>query len=359
MSSPRAIRVGINGFGRVGRAFYRANIGSRDVEVVAVNDIIPDGGNLAYLLQYDSTFGKLPGSVQAREGRLVHDGRDIALYAKSSIAEVPWTRHDVDVVVEATGVYDNVLQARRCLGGSTRKVVVTASPDGVDQTVIWGVNEGLYDPSRHHVVAASICDANACAPVLRLLWDAFGIEHGFCTTLHPWLSYQNLMDGPSNSQAFAGEIYHHYALGRDSTASIIPKPTTVISAVERVMPELAGRFECFSYRVPTKIVASADLSVKLGRKTTLPELREVLRAGAAARPGVLRWCEEPLVSVDFAQTPHSAAVDGRWLRLNGGDYAKVVLWYDNEWGYANRLLDVLRLVADKKDRSLAASAERA
>ena len=341
----RRLRVGINGFGRVGRAVYRVNLERGLFDVAAINDINPDPGNLAYLLQYDSTYGKLDGAVSAAKGAIRHDGVEIPVFSESAVSEVPWERHGVDVVIEATGVYENVLLARQCLRGSVRKVLITASPEPVDQTVVFGVNEASYDPELHHVVAASICDANACGPVLRLLWDAFGIEHGFCTTLHPWLSYQNVMDGPSKSQAFSGEIYHHYALGRDSTASLIPKPTTVISAVERVMPQLRGRFECFSYRVPTKIVASADLSIKLGRKTSLGELREALRAGAAGRPEVLRWCEEPLVSIDFARTPHSAAIDGRWIQLCGGEYAKIVLWYDNEWGFSHRVLDTLALMA--------------
>ncbi|MBI3298613.1 MAG: aldehyde dehydrogenase [Elusimicrobia bacterium] len=338
------IRVGINGFGRVGRALYRVCQERPGVEIAAINDINPDPGNIAYLLQYDSTYGKLPGTVLGGDGHLSHDGRKIPLFSESSVAGVPWARHGVDVVVEATGVIDNVRSARGCLGGPVRKVVVTSSPEEVDQTIVFGVNEGTYDPASHDVIAASICDANACAPVLRLLWDAFGIEHGFCTTLHPWLSYQNLMDGPSKSQAIAGEIYHHYALGRDSTASIIPKPTTVIAAVERVLPAIRGKFDCFSYRVPTKVVASADLSVKLGRKTTLPELQALLKAGAARSPRILRWSDEPLVSIDFAQTEQSAAVDGRWLQLRDAEYAKIVLWYDNEWGYAHRVADLLSLV---------------
>jgi glyceraldehyde 3-phosphate dehydrogenase len=338
------VRIGINGFGRVGRAFYRVNHLLKGHEVVAINDINPDPGNLAYLLQYDSTYGKLEGAIARRGEAIVHDGRAIPVFAKAAVSEVPWARHGVEVVIEATGVYENVLLARQALGGPVKKVLVTASPEPVDQTIVMGVNEDSYDPAAHHVIAASICDANACAPVLKLVDDAFGIEHGFCTTLHPWLSYQNLMDGPSKSQAFSGEIYHQYALGRDSTASLIPKPTTVISAVERVLPRLKGRFECFSYRVPTKIVASADLSIKLGRKTTLEELRETLRAGTEKRPSLLRWCEEPLVSIDFAQTQQSAAIDGRWLQLCGGEYAKIVLWYDNEWAFAHRLVDLLALI---------------
>jgi glyceraldehyde 3-phosphate dehydrogenase len=226
-------------------------------------------------------------------------------------------------------------------------VLVTHTCPSADFTLVFGATESAFDPARHRVVSTSICDAAAAAPVLKTLNDAFGIEYGFVTTLHPWLAYQNLMDGPSRSQAFPGHVYSHYALGRASVGALIPKPTTVVSACERVVPEVRGKLKCMSYRVPTPCVSSADLSLQLRASTTEHDVLEAFRALSASQGDrqVVRITDEPLVSVDYLGDPHSCIIDTRWLMLNEGRQLKVVLWYDNEWGYSSRVVDALDLTA--------------
>ena len=226
-------------------------------------------------------------------------------------------------------------------------MVVTHTCPSADFTLVFGATERAFDPARHKVISTSICDASAAAPVLKVLHEAFGLEYGFITTLHPWLSYQNLMDGPARSQSYPGATYSHYPLGRASVGALIPKPTTVVAACERIVPELAGVLKCMSYRVPTPCVSSADLSLHLERPATeeavLAAFR-ALRASQGARP-VVRITDEPLISVDYLGDEHSCIIDTRWLMLNRERQLKVVLWYDNEWGYSSRVVDALDLIA--------------
>lgn len=339
------LRVGINGFGRVGRAVFRIAHQRRAFSVVAINDINPDPANLAYLLSYDSTYGRFGEDVCVCDGHLEVAGNRVAMYRANAIDEVTWEAQGVDIVVDASGVQRNVLQAPGAIRGSVRKVVVTHSPAEVDATIVLGVNEEEYDPARHHVIAASICDANALAPVAKVLDRAFGISHGFLTTLHPWLSYQNVVDGPSRSQAFPGQVYHHYALGRASLDSLIPKPTTAIEATRRVLPNLSQEFLCFSYRVPTAIVTSGDLSLALSRPAKVEDViasLEEYEKGQAWR--ILHNSVEPLVSIDFCRSEYSATVDHRWTMVANGRLLKIVLWYDNEWGYGHRVVDLVQFI---------------
>ena len=226
-------------------------------------------------------------------------------------------------------------------------MLVTHTCPSADFTLVFGATEDQLDPHVHRVISTSICDAAAVAPVLKALHRAFHIDYGFVTTLHPWLAYQNLMDGPSRSQAYPGHTYSHYALGRSSIGALIPKPTTVVSACERIVPEVQGILKCMSYRVPTSCVSSADLSLHFERTTTEDAVREVLQGLAASQAGreVIRITDEPLVSVDYLGDPHSCIIDTRWLMLNGGKQLKVVLWYDNEWGYSSRVADALDAVS--------------
>ncbi|HUJ60336.1 MAG TPA: glyceraldehyde 3-phosphate dehydrogenase NAD-binding domain-containing protein [Kofleriaceae bacterium] len=338
------LRIGINGFGRIGRAITRILLARKRHQVVHVNDTNPDIANLAYLLKYDTTYGRLGDAVTADGDAIAIGDRKIRVSHQHDIAEVDW--QDVDVVIEATGVGRNEAHARALLP-QLRSVLVTHACPSADFTLVFGATDHAFDPVKHRLVSTSICDAAAAAPVLKVLHEAFGIDYGFVTTLHPWLSYQNLMDGPARSQALPGSTYAHYPLGRASVGALIPKPTTVVSACERIVPELAGILKCMSYRVPTACVSSADLSLHLERTASEDGVLAALHALRASQHGreVVRITDEPLISVDYLGDPHSCIVDTRWLMLNRGRQLKVVLWYDNEWGYSSRVADALDLVA--------------
>jgi len=347
------LKIGINGFGRIGRSIYRANLEKHAFEIVAVNDINPDIGNIAYTVNYDSLYDRLrePLTVDRDDHRLRNQSESIAVFHEARIGDVPWEREGVDIVIDASGILANVLDSRRLVDeGRVRKVMITHSPDeGVDFSMVLGANEHLLDIERHDVIASSICDATAIAPVLRLVHETFGIETGYVTTLHPWLNYQNLMDGPASSWSVPGEIYHHYALGRSVIGNIIPKPTTAIQATCRVLDGVTeAMIGSFSYRTPTAIVGSADITLT----TTKPTSREALRDMFSTFERGQRWQiihtnVEPLVSLDFKRCEHSAVVDARWTNVVGDRMVKVVLWYDNEWGYACRVVDQVLFVGER------------
>lgn len=339
------LRIGINGIGRIGRAIYRANCERGAFEIVAVNDVNPDIGNIAYTVNYDSLYDRLadPLQVDAEAGVLYNERDRIRVFHESSIDEVPWDEVGVDLVIDASGVFANVLAARNVAGkGGVQKVVVTHSPDsGVDFTMVLGANEHLLDLDSHDVIASSICDATAIAPVLRVINESFGVRSGYVTTLHPWLNYQNLMDGPASSWSVPGDIYHHYALGRSVVGNIIPKPTSAIRATCRVLEDVSEEvIGSFSYRTPTAIVGSADITLVTDRAVTRDDvLAAFRRAEQSQRWSVLHTSAEPLVSLDFKKSEFSAVVDERWTDVVGEHMVKLVLWYDNEWGYASRVVD--------------------
>ena len=341
------LRVGINGFGRIGRAITRILLARRRHRIVLVNDLNPDVQNLAYLMKYDTTYGRLPDAVAADGDAISVGDQRFSVTHIGDLAEVDWGAAGADLVIEATGVSKNEHQAagvaQRVRGG----VLVTHACPSADFTLVFGATERQFDPARHRVVSTSICDAAAAAPVLKVLAGAFGLEYGFITTLHPWLSYQNLMDGPARSQASPGATYAHYPLGRASVGALIPKPTTVVAACERIVPEVQGLLKCMSYRVPTPCVSSADLSLQLERPATEDAVLDAFRALQASQQGrqVVRITDEPLISVDYLGDEHSCIIDTRWLMLNRGRQLKVVLWYDNEWGYASRVADAIDLIA--------------
>jgi glyceraldehyde 3-phosphate dehydrogenase len=347
------LKIGINGFGRIGRSIYRANLEKQGFEIVAINDINPDIGNIAYTVNYDSLYDRLrdPLTVDRAGNRLRNEADSIAVFHESRIGDVPWEREDVDVVIDASGILSNVLDSRRLIDeGRVRKVMITHSPDeGVDFSMVLGANEHLLDVERHDVIASSICDATAIAPVLRMVHETFGIQTGYVTTLHPWLNYQNLMDGPASSWSVPGEIYHHYALGRSVIGNIIPKPTTAIEATCRVLDgvteEMIGSF---SYRTPTAIVGSADITLTTVEPTSRGALREMFTSfERGQRWKIIHTNVEPLVSLDFKRCEHSAVVDARWLDVVGDRMVKLVLWYDNEWGYACRVVDQVLYVGER------------
>ena len=340
------IKIGLNGFGRIGRAIFRQTINSMKFSVVALNDIDTDLENHAYLLKYDTTYGRLHNNKVDVDGEsLLVDGRSHAFYFDSDISCVPWDFHNVNLVIDASGVTENVSKARTLLANSSvKKVVVTHAPSkDIDVTLMDGVNLENYDYQRHHVISSSICDANAVAPFFKVIDDAFGIDLAEVTTLHPWLQYQNLLDGTVRSVSSPGHFWKDYALGRSSVNSLIPKETTLVKALEQVIPGIGERMHAASFRTPTSIVSAANGVFLLSREADMVDVMQVLEQYCASNQNVLRLDGRFLVSVDYAGSECAAIVDTRWLYLNGKKLLKFVLWYDNEWGYASRALKVAEL----------------
>lgn len=339
----KKVRVGINGLGRIGKAIVRNNLNSDLVEIVHINDVNPDISNIAYQLNYDTLYGNLKDQDKfiVKGDRLENAKGSIMYSINDNIANVDWDKHEIDIVIDSSGIKRNVLDAHKLVKGSNiRNVVVTHSPDEVDFTLILGVNDHVVDPMEHKVISSSICDATALAPVLFNIARTFGISSGYVTTLHPWLNYQKLMDGASSSWSVPGDIYHHYALGRSSIGNMIPKPTSAMDATFKVLPKLNGRIGSFSYRTPTNIVGSADLTLVLENTTdkeTIISLFKELETNQKWE--IFSNTQQPLVSLDFQQTTCSVNIDHRWTDVQDGNLLKLVLWYDNEWGYASKVLD--------------------
>jgi len=330
------MNIGINGFGRIGRAVFRRAWRRQVHTCVHINDVYGDVGNLAYLLQHDTVDGRFEASVKVCGGsRLVVEGErrrwEVGVSAVPIISDIGWARAGVDCVVESSGADHNIRTARDVHG--VRHIIVTTHDGSADTTVVFGVNDHRFDPAVHRVVATSICDAIAIAPVLRALLTHVQVDHCFVTTLHPWLSYQNVLDGPVRSPSHASD----YSLGRSSIGALIPKHTTVAEALEDLLPDLRNRITAFSYRVPTAAVCTADLSIVLSSAVDKPCVESMF---AAVPGGVLRCSDQPLVSSDFQGESASAVVDLRWL-VSRGRHVKAVLWYDNEVGYAHRVVDLL------------------
>lgn len=336
-------RIGINGFGRIGRCIARIAESSPDVELVVVNDIVEDIENLVYLYNYDTTMGRAvhKAEVSVDQRGAVIKNRLIPIENMPSIVDVKWQDHELDVLIDGTGVTSNVHGARDVVeSGHVAKVIITHSPDdGVDRYIIMGVNDEEYDSSTDHVLSTTICDANGISHVLKFLEHTWGIESGFVTTLHPWLSYQNLVDGPVAWQASPGHFWTDYSLGRSSIGTLIPKNTTAVTALRSVMPGIEAKLQGLSFRVPTQTVCAADLSIRLNKSLTLGQLQYDMADYFAGSPYVLLSSEQ-LISIDFEQRSESAVIDTRWTSVLSDNMVKVILWYDNEWGYACRVTDL-------------------
>lgn len=341
------IRVGINGFGRIGRTVARQVVANPQLRLVAVNDYAEDLGNLAYLYNYDSTYGRAPSRaavLNETSKSFVLDGHSVSCFREFDVVNTQWESAGVDVLVEATGVSSNVDGSHVLVRDErVRKVIVTHCPSvPVDIHLLVGVNEAEYDPLVHHVIASGICDANAIVHPIVHLDDCFGIESGFVTTLHPWLSYQNLVDAPTVMQNSPGHFWTDYALGRSSVSTLIPKETTAVSALSPVIPELASKLEAFSFRVPTSIVSTADLTIRLSTEPSIDLVRLALE-DLCATSRVVEANYESLVGVDYRGSTASATIDMQWLKVSG-DMLKLIVWYDNEWGYSARVVDLVERV---------------
>ncbi|MBP2018196.1 glyceraldehyde 3-phosphate dehydrogenase [Symbiobacterium terraclitae] len=328
-------KVAINGFGRIGRMVCRRLLTHPDLDVAAINASY-DARTLAHLLKYDTVHGRLDAQVTAGDGEILVDGRPIRLVAQRDAALLPWEELGIDIVIEATGKYKERERAALHLQAGARKVIITTATKDPDVTIVMGVNADAYCTDRHHVIAAASCTTNCLAPVAKVLHEAFGIESGLMTTVHAYTNDQNMLDNPHRDLRRA----------RSATASIIPTTTGAARAVAQVLPELKGRLNGFALRVPTPDVSVVDLVARLARPAAREEINQALReASEGPLRGILAYTEEELVSVDFVGNDHSAIVDGSLTMVGPDNVAKVVAWYDNEWGYSCRVVDLAAMVA--------------
>ena len=333
-----AVRVGINGFGRIGRNIMRAALGDRAIDFVAVNDLT-DSATHAHLLKYDSVLGNLEADVQATKDGISVDGDEFKVLSMKDPAQLPWKDLGVDVVFEATGLFTKRDDAAKHLTAGAKKVIITAPAKGPDITMVLGVNEDKYDPSKHHIVSNASCTTNCLAPVAKVIHECFGLRKGWMTTVHSYTNDQNLLDLPHKDLRRA----------RAAALSIIPTTTGAATAVGEVLPELKGRLDGFAMRVPTPNVSVVDLNALVDRKTSAEDVNKAFRDAANGRlKGILAYSEAELVSVDFRRNPHSSIVDAPYTKVMDGDFVKVVAWYDNEWGYSTRCVDLLLKVIAKQ-----------
>jgi glyceraldehyde 3-phosphate dehydrogenase len=331
------VRVGINGFGRIGRNIMRAALGDKNIDFVAVNDLT-SAHTLAHLLKYDSVLGNLHAKVEAKEDSIAVDGDEFKVLSLRDPAQLPWKDLGVDVVFESTGLFTDRDAAAKHLTAGAKKVVITAPAKKPDFSVVLGVNEDGYDPSKHHIISNASCTTNCLAPLAKVLHQAFGIKKGWMTTIHSYTNDQQLLDLPHKDLRRA----------RAAALSMIPTTTGAAVAVGEVLPELKGKLDGISMRVPTPNVSCVDLAALLNRTVTAEEVNGVLQKAAdGPLKGILACSREELVSVDFKGNAHSSIVDMPYTKVMDGDFLKVLSWYDNEWGYSNRCVDLLRKLVAK------------
>jgi glyceraldehyde 3-phosphate dehydrogenase len=329
------VRVGINGFGRIGRNFYRAALAQgADIEVVGANDLT-DNKTLAHLLKYDSILGRLQEDVSYDDQNIIVGGRKIRALEERDPGSLPWKELGADVVIESTGFFTDATKARAHLDAGAQKVIVSAPAKNEDFTVVLGVNDSTYDASKHHIISNASCTTNCLAPMAKVLNDSFTIERGLMTTIHAYTADQNLQDGPHKDLRRA----------RAAALNIVPTSTGAAKAISLVLPELEGKLDGFALRVPIPTGSATDLTVNVAHDTTAAEVNEAFKAAAAAGPlkGYLSYTEDEIVSSDIVTDPSSCIFDSKLTKVIGNQ-VKIVGWYDNEWGYSNRLVDLVKLV---------------
>jgi len=329
------VRVGINGFGRIGRNFFRAVLASKaDIEVVAVNDLV-DNHTLAHLLRYDSILGRYPGQVSATDEDITVDGKSFKGFAERDLAALKWADVGADIVVESTGLFTDATKARAHADNGAQKVIISAPAKNEDVTVVMGVNHDSYDAEKHTIISNASCTTNCLAPLAKVLHDTFTIEKGLMTTIHAYTQDQNLQDGPHKDLRRA----------RAAALNIVPTSTGAAKAIGLVLPELKGKLDGYALRVPIPTGSATDLTVTVGRETSVEEVKEAYRAAAAEGPlkGFLTYTEDAIVSTDIVTDPASCIFDAGLTKVIGNQ-VKVVGWYDNEWGYSNRLVDLVTYV---------------
>jgi glyceraldehyde 3-phosphate dehydrogenase len=331
------IKVGINGFGRIGRNIMRTALDDRDIQFVAVNDIT-DAKTLAHLLKYDSILGNLPHKVTHTEDSIAVEGKSFKVFKTRDPGEIDWASVGADIVVESTGLFTKGAEARRHLRGPVKKVIISAPATDPDHTLVLGVNDKTYDPAKHHVVSNASCTTNCLAPVAKVLLESFGIVSGTMTTIHSYTNDQKLLDLPHKDLRRA----------RAAAVSMIPSSTGAAKALHLVIPELKGKLDGYAMRVPTPNVSVVDLTVFTEKPASVESVNAALKAAAnGPMKGILDYTEEQLVSADFRGNPHSAIVDAEYTKVVGDRCVKVLAWYDNEWGYSCRCRDLIKFMASK------------
>src|SRR5450755_4294981 len=331
------IKVGINGFGRIGRNVVRAALDRPNLEFVAVNDLT-DTKTLAHLLKYDSTLGTLHGEVKAEADAVVVNGKRIRVFATKDPAELDWSSLGVQIVIESTGKFTDKKDAQKHLRGTVKKVVISAPATNEDVTLVLGVNQNMYDPAKHNVISNASCTTNCLAPVVKVLHEKFGIEKGSMTTIHSYTNDQNVLDFPHKDLRRA----------RAAALNMIPTTTGAAKAISLVIPELKGKLDGYSMRVPTPDVSAVDLVVVTKKDCTDAEVNGALKAAAEGKlKGILAYTEDPVVSSDMLHNPNSSIVDSLLTKVLDGNLLKVVAWYDNEWGYSSRVVDLIAFLVKK------------
>ncbi len=332
-----AVKVGINGFGRIGRNFYRASIGNKDIEIVAVNDLPVPTQTLAHLLKYDSSLGTLKEDVAAGDSTISVDGKELKILNYKDPARIPWKELGVEIVIESTGVFRDREGASKHLKGGAKKVIISAPAKGEDITIVMGVNEGMYDPSRDNIISNASCTTNCVAPMAKILNDNFKIKYGLMTTIHSYTNDQKILDTPHKDLRRA----------RAAALSIIPTTTGAAKATALVIPELKGKLDGMAMRIPTPNVSVTDLVCELEKEAGPEEINEVFKkASTSSLKGILEYSEIPLVSKDYYGNSHSCIFDSE-LTYTKGNLAKIIGWYDNEWGYSCRLVDLTVYISKK------------
>ena len=332
-----SVKVGINGFGRIGRNIYRAAMGDPSIEIVAVNDIT-DAKTLAHLLKYDSILGNLKNKVTHTDDSVSVDGKSVKVFKTKDPAEIDWPSVGASVVVESTGIFTKGADARKHIRGPVKKVLISAPATDPDATIVLGVNDKTYDPAKHNVVSNASCTTNCLAPVAKVLQDTFGIVVGSMTTIHSYTNDQKLLDLPHKDLRRA----------RAAGLSMIPTSTGAAKAIGLVIPELKGKLDGYAMRVPTPNVSVVDLTVFSEKPATAESVNAAMKAAAEGpMKGILEYTDEELVSIDFRGNPHSSILDSEYTRVVGTNCVKILAWYDNEWGYSCRCVDMIKLFASK------------
>jgi glyceraldehyde 3-phosphate dehydrogenase len=332
-----AIKVGINGFGRIGRNVVRAGLNNPEIEFVAANDLT-DTQTLAHLLKYDSILGQLPEDVKAEGDSVITGGKKIKIFAIKDPAEIDWASLGVQVVVESTGRFTDAADAKKHLRGPVKKVIISAPAKGEDVTLVLGVNDNAYQPASHNILSNASCTTNCLAPLVKVLHESFGIEKGSMTTIHSYTNDQNVLDFPHKDLRRA----------RAAALNMIPTSTGAAKAIGLVVPELKGKLDGYSIRVPTPDVSVVDFVAVLKKNTTTEDVNRALKTAAEGPlKGILAYTEDPVVSSDMLRNPNSSIVDAQLTKVLDGNLAKVVSWYDNEWGYSNRIVDLIVFLGKK------------
>ena len=332
-------KIGINGFGRIGRLIVRAinQYQSDKLEVVALNDLADPKTN-AHLLKWDSTYGRYPGEIEAREDTIVVDGKAMKVLSERNPADIKWRDYGVDIVIESTGLFTDGTRAAAHLVGGAKKVLISAPAKNEDITIVLGVNEGAYDPGKHKIISNASCTTNCIAPVVKVLHQNFGVSKGLMTTIHSYTNDQRILD----------TFHKDLRRARSAALSLIPTTTGAAKAVTQVIPELKGRIHGLAFRVPTPTVSVVDFVADLNKNVTVDEVNQSLKEAAAGPlAGIMEYCEEELVSIDFKGNPASSIVDALSTMVIGDNMVKIIAWYDNEWGYSCRLAELATYVADK------------